>query len=135
MNYDGGSDSIQSLISYLNTMTTTKVDKRIEHYQVASIQLLEDIPMQYIRERMHVDPYTEPDRYDELELKKTESQNKLNDLGCTLVAQNLLSSPTRRIFDAALKLLISLLEGGNKNVQVTFLLLLINHTSTNYCFV
>lgn len=101
-------------------MTSAEVDTRIEEYQVASIQLLEDIPMQYIRERMHVDPYTDPNRYDELELKKTESQNTLNDLGCTLVAQNLLSSPTRTIFDAALKLLISLLEGGNKNVQVTF---------------
>lgn len=101
-------------------MTTTKVDKRIEYYQVATIKVLEDISMQYIHKRMQLNPHTESALYEEVEAKKSESQNTLNSLGCTLVAQNLLSSPRRKIFDAALKLLISLLEGGNKNVQVRY---------------
>lgn len=108
------------MISYLNTITTTHVDKKIEHYQVKTIQLLENIVTQYINARTDVNPNIEPARYDALEKKKTLAQNTLNDLGCTLVAQNLLSSPRRQIFDAALKLLIALLEGGNKNVQVAY---------------
>lgn len=99
-------------------MTTSKVNKRVERYQVATIKLLEEVSRQYIRERIETDPNENPSRYEELEKKKVKAQNALNDLGCTLVAQNLLSSPRRRIFDAALKLLISLLDGGNKNVQV-----------------
>jgi hypothetical protein len=75
--------------------------------------------MQYIRKRSATDPNQDPSRFEELEQLKTKAQNTLNDLGCTLVAQNLLSSPRRKIFDAALQLLISLLEGGNKNVQVS----------------
>lgn len=118
LHFEGGRDSIQSLISYLDTMATTKVDTRVEYYQVASIRLLEDIAMQYIRERMQINLNTDTKRYDALELKKIEAQNILNDLGCTLVVQNLLSSPRTKIFDAALKLLISLLDGGNKHVQV-----------------
>lgn len=110
--------SIESLIAYLSTMTTSKVNKRVEHYQVATIKSLEEVSRQYIRERIETDPNENPSRYEELEKKKVNAQNALNDLGCTLVAQNLLSSPRRRIFDAALKLLISLLDGGNKNVQV-----------------
>ncbi|CAO0799740.1 unnamed protein product [Mucor circinelloides] len=114
MDTDG---SIESLIAYLSTMTTSKVNKRIEHYQVATIKLLEEVSRKYIRQRAETDPNENPSRYEELEKKKVKAQNALNDLGCTLVAQNLLSSPRRRIFDAALKLLISLLDGGNKNVQ------------------
>lgn len=110
--------SIESLIAYLSTMTTSKVNKRVEYYQVATIKLLEEVSRKYIRQRSETDPNANPSRYEALEKKKVKAQNALNDLGCTLVAQNLLSSPRRRIFDAALKLLISLLDGGNKNVQV-----------------
>lgn len=117
MDTDG---SIESLIAYLSTMTTSNVNKRIEHYQVATIKLLEEVSRKYIRQRAETDPNENPSRYEELEKKKVKAQNALNDLGCTLVAQNLLSSPRRRIFDAALKLLISLLDGGNKNVQVRY---------------
>ncbi|KAL0145319.1 hypothetical protein V8B55DRAFT_1460552 [Mucor lusitanicus] len=109
--------SIESLIAYLSTMTTSKVNKRVEYYQVATIKLLEEVSRKYIRQRSETDPNANPSRYEALEKKKVKAQNALNDLGCTLVAQNLLSSPRRRIFDAALKLLISLLDGGNKNVQ------------------
>ncbi|GAN04326.1 conserved hypothetical protein [Mucor ambiguus] len=109
--------SIESLIAYLSTMTTSKVNKRVEHYQVSTIKLLEDVSRKHIRQRIETDPNANPSRYEALEKKKVQAQNALNDLGCTLVAQNLLSSPRRRIFDAALKLLISLLDGGNKNVQ------------------
>lgn len=115
MDTDG---SIESLIAYLSTMTTSKVNKRVEYYQVATIKLLEEVSRKYIRQRTETDPNANPSRYEALEKKKVKAQNALNDLGCTLVAQNLLSSPRRRIFDAALKLLISLLDGGNKNVQV-----------------
>ncbi|KAL9543559.1 hypothetical protein MBANPS3_008056 [Mucor bainieri] len=114
MDMDG---SIESLIAYLSTMTTSKVNKRVEYYQVATIKLLEEVSRKYIRQRTETDPNANPSRYEALEKKKVKAQNALNDLGCTLVAQNLLSSPRRRIFDAALKLLISLLDGGNKNVQ------------------
>lgn len=89
-----------------------------EEYQVATINLLEEIPLQYIRERSFVSHSDDPEQYEILEKKKVHAQNTLNRLGCTLVAQNLLSSPRRQIFEAALKLLIALLEGGNKNVQV-----------------
>lgn len=105
-----------------------QADKRYEHYQVATIQLLENIVAQYINERANVDPNVDSVTYDELEAKKTNAQNTLNDLGCTLVAQNLLSSPRRKLFDMALKLLISLLEGGNKNVQVYIEFVLIVNT-------
>ncbi|RCI00637.1 hypothetical protein CU098_000902, partial [Rhizopus stolonifer] len=109
--------SIESLIAYLNTITTTTVDRRIEHYQVATIKLLKEIAMKYIRKQSKTDPNEYAAYYEDLEIKKIKAQNTLNELGCTLVAQNLLSSPRKQIFDAALKLLISLLEGGNKNVQ------------------
>jgi hypothetical protein len=101
-------------------MTATTVNERVERYQVLTIKLLEEVAMQYIRKRSGTDPNQDALRYEELEQLKTKAQNTLNDLGCTLVAQNLLSSPRRKIFDAALKLLISLLEGGNKNVQVRY---------------
>jgi hypothetical protein len=91
-------------------MTATQVDPRNEHYQIATVEILQEIPARYIRQRK-LD-------YDEsLEMKKVQAQNRLNELGCTLVAQNLLSSPRKKIFDAALRLIISLLEGGNKQIQ------------------
>lgn len=98
---------------------TTTVNKRAEDYQVLTIKILEEVVMQYIRKRSVTDPNQEPLSYEGLEQQKTKVQNTLNELGCTLVAQNMLSSPRRKIFAAALKLLISLLEGGNKNVQVS----------------
>lgn len=110
-------DDVKSLIDYLSMMTNVKeVDPR-EGYQVATIRLLEEIPLQYIRERSKQNHLDDPMRYELLEKKKMHAQNTLNRLGCTLVAQNLLSSPRKNIFEAAIKLLIALLEGGNKNVQ------------------
>lgn len=129
-----GRESIKSLISYLSTITTAQADKKYEHYQVATIQLLENVVAQYIDERANVDPNVDPVTYDELEAKKTSAQNTLNDLGCTLVAQNLLSSPRRKLFDMALKLLISLLEGGNKNVQVNIAFVLMLNTEIADCY-
>ncbi|KAI7903144.1 uncharacterized protein BX663DRAFT_507611 [Cokeromyces recurvatus] len=114
---DDKNENVKSLISYLSTMTTTKIDKGVEHYQVATINLLEEIARKYIRAVSRVDPNSNPSLFEKLENKKMMAQNTLNDLGSTLIAQNLLSSPRRRIFDAALKLLIALLDGGNKNVQ------------------
>ncbi|KAI8365871.1 hypothetical protein EDC96DRAFT_509091 [Choanephora cucurbitarum] len=109
--------NIKSLIVYLGTITTTSVNKRTEQYQVATIQLLKEISMKYIRKLWKINPNESLVEYEKLERQKVKTQNTLNDLGCTLVAQHLLSSPRKQIFNAALKLLISLLDGGNKNVQ------------------
>ncbi|KAG0179979.1 hypothetical protein DFQ29_001424 [Apophysomyces sp. BC1021] len=102
---------VKSLIDYLSMMMTSKSQEKTESYQVSTINILEEIPSRYIR-----DDETDVGG-DTLEDNKIHAQNTLNRLGCTLVAQNLLSSPRRQIFEAALKLLISMLEGGNKNVQ------------------
>ncbi|KAI8393697.1 uncharacterized protein BYT42DRAFT_609468 [Radiomyces spectabilis] len=114
---DQSVQDVKSLIDYLSMMTSTKYDKKTEHYQVATMKILEEIPLQYIRERWQVNAAEEPVRFETLEKKKAEAQNILNGLGCTLVTQTLLSSPRRQMFEASLKLLIALLEGGNKNVQ------------------
>ncbi|KAI8977223.1 hypothetical protein BDF20DRAFT_988226 [Mycotypha africana] len=111
------SDSIESLITYLSTITTTNSSRRMECFQVATMKILEEIPKQYIDQQALNDPKQNSDLYEVLESKKQYAQNKLNNLGCTLVAQKLLSSPRKQIFDATLRLLISLLDGGNKNVQ------------------
>ncbi|KAF7730560.1 hypothetical protein EC973_001941 [Apophysomyces ossiformis] len=104
-------EDVKSLIDYLSMMMTSKSQEKTESYQVSTINILEEIPLRYIREG-------EADSGgDTSEDNKIHAQNTLNRLGCTLVAQNLLSSPRRQIFEAALKLLISLLDGGNKNVQ------------------
>lgn len=109
---------VKSLIDYLAMMTSVRNPEKRETYEVSTIKLLEEIPLQFIRERSEVDHWENPDRFELLEKRKVYAQNTLNRLGCTLVAQNLLSSPRRPIFEAALKLLIALLEGGNKSVQV-----------------
>ncbi|KAI9249172.1 hypothetical protein BDA99DRAFT_575816 [Phascolomyces articulosus] len=113
----GSDQDVKSLIDYLSMTTSIKRQDSREAYQVSTIKLLEEIPLQYIRQRSTIAHLDDPVRYEILEKKKTHAQNTLNRLGCTLVAQNLLSSPRRPIFEAALKLLIALLEGGNKNVQ------------------
>ncbi|KAI9493708.1 hypothetical protein BDB00DRAFT_822221 [Zychaea mexicana] len=113
----GSDQDVKSLIDYLSMTTSVKRQDSRESYQVSTIKLLEEIPLKYIRERSTIAHLDDPGRYELLEKKKTHAQNTLNRLGCTLVAQNLLSSPRRAIFEAALKLLIALLEGGNKNVQ------------------
>lgn len=99
-------------------MTSNKHYEKDESYQIATMKLLEEIPNRYIRKRSESSVLNNPALYEELEDEKTKAQNTLNRLGCTLVAQNFLSSPRRHIFKAALTLLIALLEGGNKNVQV-----------------
>ncbi|CAO3631734.1 unnamed protein product [Cunninghamella blakesleeana] len=115
-----GSESeqdVKSLIDFLSMMTSNKHYEKDESYQIATMKLLEEIPTRYIRKRSESDVLNNPTLYEELEDEKTKAQNTLNRLGCTLVAQNFLSSPRRHIFKAALTLLIALLEGGNKNVQ------------------
>lgn len=89
-----------------------------EDYQVATMKLLQEIPNRYIRQRSEEDSVNNATHVEDLELSKINAQNILNRLGCTLVAQNFLSSPKRHVFKAGLTLLIALLEGGNKNVQV-----------------
>ncbi|KAI7861289.1 inositol 1,4,5-trisphosphate/ryanodine receptor-domain-containing protein [Spinellus fusiger] len=109
-------EDVKSLIDYLSMMMTSKSQDKTEYYQVSTIKLLEKIPLRHISnssdKQANTAFYTE-----DSESRKVKAQNTLNSLGCTLVAQNLLSSPRRQIFEAALKLLISLLDGGNKNVQ------------------
>ncbi|KAL0092132.1 IP3 receptor [Phycomyces blakesleeanus] len=109
-------EDVKSLIDYLSMMMVSKSQDKTEHYQVSTIEILEEIPLRHIRNRSDK-AMSSAVQAEALEAKKVLAQNTLNRLGCTLVAQNLLSSPRRQIFEAALKLLISLLEGGNKNVQ------------------
>ena len=114
---------VKSLIDYLSMMATTStIHGKSEYYQVATIQLLEKIPLHSTQNQLLLDP-SNAKHHEALQVKKLYVQNALNRLGCTLVAQNLLSSPRRLIFEAALKLLIALLEDGNKNVQVSVNLL------------
>ncbi|KAI8089424.1 uncharacterized protein BX664DRAFT_134002 [Halteromyces radiatus] len=113
---------VKSLIDFLSMMTSstnnnkTQSDKN-EEYQVATMKLLQEIPSRYIRQRSEHNVSNNVAQYEELEANKVNAQNTLNRLGCTLVAQNFLSSPRRHVFKAGLALLIALLEGGNKNVQ------------------
>ncbi|ORX46527.1 hypothetical protein DM01DRAFT_321913 [Hesseltinella vesiculosa] len=114
---------VQSLIDFLSMMTHSKEssDEKNEYYQVATMRLLQEIPERFIRmrtEHMKIKKQQASDvDVDELERLKINAQNTLSRLGCTLVAQNLLSSPRRQVFRASLTLLIALLDGGNKNVQ------------------
>ncbi|KAI9318767.1 hypothetical protein BX666DRAFT_2026190 [Dichotomocladium elegans] len=108
---------VKSLIDYLSMATNVSDGDNRENYHVATLKLLEQIPLEFIRLRSEISHFDDPEQYEALEKGKTHVQNRLNRLGCTLVAQNLLSSPRRPIFEGALKLLIALLEGGNKNVQ------------------
>lgn len=111
---------VKSLIDFLSMMTSNNKahNDKNEDYQVATMKLLQEIPNRYIRQRSEENVINNPAQYEELELNKVNCQNILNRLGCTLVAQNFLSSPRRHVFKAGLTLLIALLEGGNKNVQV-----------------
>ncbi|ORZ24144.1 hypothetical protein BCR42DRAFT_402338 [Absidia repens] len=116
---DESEQDVKSLIDFLSMMTSNNKahNDKNEDYQVATMKLLQEIPNRYIRQRSEENVINNPAQYEELELNKANSQNILNRLGCTLVAQNFLSSPKRHVFKAGLTLLIALLEGGNKNVQ------------------
>ncbi|KAI8071483.1 hypothetical protein BC940DRAFT_345102 [Gongronella butleri] len=117
-------NDVRSLIDFLSMMTHSKEgsDEKNEYYQVATMRLLQEIPERYIRQQQQQQLQQQQENQqhfdmETLEKNKVNAQNTLNRLGCTLVTQNLLSSPRRSVFKAALTLLIALLDGGNKNVQ------------------
>ncbi|KAI9202390.1 uncharacterized protein BJ171DRAFT_584291 [Polychytrium aggregatum] len=61
----------------------------------------------------------DPEKWSHLEKRKVSYQNELNRIGCTLMAERLLTSTDEGILAAALQLMIAILDGGNAEAQRT----------------
>ncbi|KAI8801199.1 hypothetical protein BJ742DRAFT_838177 [Cladochytrium replicatum] len=113
----------QQLISYLNhvvNMRPVRLDGKTAHQLVIqSIEILRRIVHDVIEQLEECSRSKEPELWSRLEVKKSSIQNELSRLGCTLMAERLLTSNRPEIMTSALKLLIALLNGGNKQVQDT----------------
>ncbi|ORX85369.1 hypothetical protein K493DRAFT_341790 [Basidiobolus meristosporus CBS 931.73] len=117
--HPSGECSIESLVEYLSGRLNGVEDFRKEIYDIRTMRILRNLVVnvtEEIEQTSHVD---QPLEWARLQQRKIEIQNKLNKLGCTLMAEKLLSSNSQKIYISAMKLLNALLDGGNKKVQDT----------------
>ncbi|KAJ3330189.1 hypothetical protein HDU76_006242, partial [Blyttiomyces sp. JEL0837] len=88
-----------------------------EIYDIKTLRILEFLVKESILQVEDCDRQTDPDKWVKLEKQKVAVQNMMNKLGCTLMAERLLTSEREGVISASLRLLIVLLDGGNKQVQ------------------
>ncbi|KAK9721473.1 hypothetical protein K7432_003395 [Basidiobolus ranarum] len=114
-----GEYSIVSLVEYLSGRLNDVEDSRKEIYDIRTMRILRNLVNNVTDEIEHMHHLDEPLEWARLQQRKIEIQNKLNKLGCTLMAEKLLSSNSQQIYISAMKLLNAMLDGGNKKVQDT----------------
>jgi hypothetical protein len=92
-----------------------------QFYDTKTLQILKWIVQEPIDLLSRCNRYLNPEQWNVLERRKKDYQNEMDSLGCTLMAKKLLISNQDGVVGAALQLLISLLDGGNRQVQETLL--------------
>ncbi|KAJ3091045.1 hypothetical protein HK102_001865 [Quaeritorhiza haematococci] len=90
-----------------------------EHYDVKTLSILKWLVAEHIEKQSACDRAKKPELWASLESTKQALQVELNRLGCTLMAERVLTSDREGVVGAALELLIVLLDGGNRDVQDT----------------
>ncbi|KAJ1569615.1 hypothetical protein HK405_014078, partial [Cladochytrium tenue] len=90
-----------------------------ELYDVKTLKILEWLVVTEIQAVEGVDRNVFPEKWARREKKKIGVQNILNQLGCSLMAERLLTSDKNEVIAASIRLLIVLLDGGNTDVQNT----------------
>ncbi|KAJ3028703.1 UNVERIFIED_CONTAM: hypothetical protein HDU68_001052 [Siphonaria sp. JEL0065] len=86
-------------------------------YDIKTLKILEWLVTEEIAAVERIDRNKNPDKWLKAETQKVEVQRLLNQLGCTLMAERLLTSERSGVFSASLRVLIVLLDGGNKCIQ------------------
>ncbi|KAJ3075203.1 hypothetical protein HDU98_008929 [Podochytrium sp. JEL0797] len=86
-------------------------------YDVKTIKILEWLVTEEIASVDKIDRAKLPEKWAKAEHRKVEVQNVLDQLGCTLMAERLLTSERAGVFSSALRTLIVLLDGGNQGIQ------------------
>ncbi|ORY00198.1 hypothetical protein K493DRAFT_348021 [Basidiobolus meristosporus CBS 931.73] len=114
-----GEYTIVSLVEYLSGRLNDVEDIRKELYDIRTMRILRNLVTNVTDEIERIKHLDYPSEWARLQQRKVDIQNKLNRLGCTLMAEKLLSSNSQQIYISAMKLLNALLDGGNKKVQDT----------------
>ncbi|KAJ3216217.1 hypothetical protein HDU67_009791 [Dinochytrium kinnereticum] len=109
---ESGKDDV---VSFDLTVTSTPD----EVYNVKTLRLLEWIVRREIDGLQNLDRIEHPEEWTRLENRKVAVQEELNRLGCTLIAEKLATSDRTSVLSSSLRLIIVLLDGGNKTVQDT----------------
>ncbi|KAJ3106266.1 hypothetical protein HDU97_006717 [Phlyctochytrium planicorne] len=88
-----------------------------EAYDVKTLRILEWIVRREIEALDKMDRVEHPEEWSRLERRKVFIQEELNRLGCSLMAEKLVTSDRNSILSSSLRLMIVLLDGGNKVIQ------------------
>jgi hypothetical protein len=88
-----------------------------EIYDIKTLKILESLVTWEIDSVEKIDRVQYPEKWAKAEKRKVTAQNVLNHLGCTLMAERLLTSDREGVISASIRLLIVLLDGGNTTVQ------------------
>ncbi|KAJ3115205.1 hypothetical protein HK100_001428, partial [Physocladia obscura] len=88
-------------------------------YDIKTLKILESLVTEEIAVVDNIDRGKHPDKWQKAENHKIQVQKLLNQLGCTLMAERLLTSDRGGVFTSSLRTLIVLLDGGNKEIQDT----------------
>ncbi|KAJ3245409.1 hypothetical protein HDU78_009282 [Chytriomyces hyalinus] len=99
-------------------MKTSKTRDDVK-YDIKTLKILEALITEQIKNVESVDRSRHPDKWLKAEALKVLAQKLLNNLGCTLMAEKLLTSDRVGVFSASLRVLIVLLDGGNREIQNT----------------
>ncbi|ORY28919.1 hypothetical protein BCR33DRAFT_724882 [Rhizoclosmatium globosum] len=88
-------------------------------YDIKTLKILEWLVTEEINQVDEIDRTKYPDKWAKAEMRKVNVQKLLSELGCTLMAERLLTSERPGVFCPSLRVLIVLLDGGNKDIQNT----------------
>ncbi|KAI8609186.1 hypothetical protein BC830DRAFT_1233514 [Chytriomyces sp. MP71] len=115
--------SIQTVTSLKRRHKRNKSNVSTKHedvrYDIKTLKILETLVTEQIYVVESIDRSRFPDKWIKAENQKVEIQRLLNQLGCTLMAERLLTSDRAGVFSASLRVLIVLLDGGNREIQNT----------------
>nr|KAJ3422770.1 hypothetical protein HK105_006449 [Polyrhizophydium stewartii] len=96
---------------------TTSVDD--DRFDVRTLLIIEVMVARVIKEQNALSRNLNPVEWEVLDKRRTKLQNQLDSLGCTTMAERLMTSRRRPLIRAASRLMIMLLHGGNKQVQMS----------------
>ncbi|KAJ3226355.1 hypothetical protein HK099_005063 [Clydaea vesicula] len=94
-----------------------KYSVKESYYDIQTLKILSWIIQEPIDELAACERYLKPEKWNMLEKKRNDFQIEMNRLGCTLMAKKLLLHSEDGVVNAALSLLINLLDGGNRVIQ------------------
>ncbi|KAI8924374.1 hypothetical protein BC831DRAFT_465922 [Entophlyctis helioformis] len=125
----GSYTAIQSLIEHLvdtadvetltSSLATSGVDSLSTQTAMAADDRFDTMVDKVISDQAALSRSMQPDEWAECDQQKRELQDRLDKLGCSLMTERLLTSRRRALVQGAARLMISLLHGGNKQVQAT----------------